>query len=400
MSAAVPTRDDGGKPVIFLIAGEESGDLLGGGLMRELARRLTDVRFIGVGGARMADAGLDSIFPIETIQLHGLSEVLVRLPDLWRKIRATAAAVVAADPDVLVVIDSPAFSLRVAKAVRRLNPRIPIVDYVSPSVWAWAPWRARGMRPFVDHLMAILPFEPDVHRRLGGPPTTYVGHPLTERLDALRPRPGERAPLGVGGSPVLLVLPGSRRSEVRRLMRSFGEAVKRVVDSAGPVEVVLPAVDALADDIREAAAGWALPPAIVTGEEAKHVAFRRAHAALAASGTVTLELALAGVPMVVAYRVDIFLRAMKPLLQARSIVLPNLIADENAVPELLDSAATPENLAAALLPLLSESPERARQLAAFDRVAALMQQGEGTPSARAADIVLAAMRRRRALGAV
>ena len=393
MSAAAPTRDDGGKPVVFLIAGEESGDLLGAGLMRELSRRLTDVRFIGVGGARMAAAGLDSIFPIERIQLHGLSEVLVRLPDLWRRIRATAAAVAAADPDVLVVIDSPAFSLRVAKRVRRLNASIPIVDYVSPSVWAWAPWRARGMRPFVDRLMAILPFEPDVHRRLGGPPTTYVGHPLTERLDLLLPRPGERAPLG-GGPPVLLVLPGSRRSEVRRLMSSFGETVKRVVDRAGTVEVVLPAVDALADDIHEAASGWAVRPTIVTGEDAKHAAFRRAHVALAASGTVTLELALAGVPMVVAYRVDMFLRAMKPLFQAKSIVLPNLIADENAIPELLDSDATPDKLAAALLPLLSESPERARQLAAFGTVAALMQQGEGTPSARAADIVLAAMRRR------
>jgi lipid-A-disaccharide synthase len=157
---------------------------------------------------------------------------------------------------------------------------------------------------------------------------------------------------------------------------------------------VLPAVDALADDIREAVAGWAVRPTIVTGEDAKHAAFRRAHVALAASGTVTLELALAGVPMVVAYRVDMFLRAMKPLFLAKSIVLPNLIADENSIPELLDSDATPDKLAAALLPLLSESPERARQLAAFGKVAALMQEGEGTPSARAADIVLAAMRRR------
>lgn len=392
MSAPGPAPDGGGR-VVFLIAGEESGDLLGAGLMRELARRLGRVTFRGVGGARMAAEGLASIFPIETIQLHGLSEVLLRLPDLRRRIAATADAVVKADPDVLVAIDSPAFSLRVAKRVRRLNPRVPIVDYVSPSVWAWAPWRARRMRPFVDQLMAILPFEPEVHRQLGGPPTTYVGHPLTERLDRLRPGPTERASPGAGERPVLLVLPGSRRSEVGRLMQRFGETVKLVVDRIGPLEVVLPAVDALADDIRARAAGWPVQPAIVTGEEAKYTAFRRASAALAASGTVTLELALSGVPMVVAYRVDIFLRALKPLLRARSIVLANLIAGENAIPEFLDDDATPENLAGALLPLLQDTPERARQLAAFDEIERRMRLTEGTPSSRAADIVIAAMRR-------
>ena len=391
MSAQRPAPDGGGR-VVFLIAGEESGDLLGAGLMRELARRLGRVTFRGVGGARMAAEGLTSIFPIEMIQLHGLSEVLLRLPDLRRRIAATVDAVVEADPDVLVAIDSPAFSLRVAKRVRRLNPRIPIVDYVSPSVWAWAPWRARRMKPFVDHLMAILPFEPEVHRQLGGPPTTYVGHPLTERLGRLRPELGDRASLA-GERPVLLVLPGSRRSEVGRLMQRFGETVKLVADRIGPLEIVLPAVDALADDIRARAATWPVQPAIVTGEEAKYAAFRRARAALAASGTVTLELALSGVPMAVAYRVDIFLRALKPLLRAKSIVLANLIAGENAIPEFLDEGATPENLAGALLPLLQDTPERTRQLTAFDEIERRMRLTEGTPSSRAADIVIAAMRR-------
>ena len=392
MSAQRPAPDGGGR-VVFLIAGEESGDLLGAGLMRELAGRLGRLTFRGVGGARMAAEGLTSIFPIEMIQLHGLSEVLLRLPDLRRRIAATVDAVVEADPDVLVAIDSPAFSLRVAKRVRRLNPTIPIVDYVSPSVWAWAPWRARRMKPFVDHLMAILPFEPEVHRQLGGPPTTYVGHPLTERLGRLRPEPGDRASPGAGERPVLLVLPGSRRSEVGRLMQRFGETVKLVVDRIGPLEVVLPAVDALADDIRARAAVWPVQPVIVTGEEAKYAAFRRARAALAASGTVTLELALSGVPIVVAYRVDIFLRALKPLLRAKSIVLANLIAGENAIPEFLDDDATPENLAGALLPLLQDTPERTRQLTAFDEIERRMRLTEGTPSRRAADVVIAAMRR-------
>ena len=244
----------------------------------------------------MAAFGLESIFPIERIQLHGLAEVLVRLPDLWQRIRTTAAAVVAADPDVLVLVGAPAFGLRIAKRVRLAAPDIPIVDYVSPTVWAWAPWRARKMRPFVDRLMAILPFEPDVHRRLGGPPTTFVGHPLSEKVGGLRPRQGERVALGSGAAPVLLGLPGSRRSEVARLMDRFGETVALIADAKPGVEIVLPAVPALADEIRERAAGWKYPPAIVVGEEAKLAAFRRANAALAASGTVTLGYALARVP--------------------------------------------------------------------------------------------------------
>ena len=390
-----PDPESGLLPTIFIIAGEQSGDVLGASLMRELTGRLGgNVRFIGVGGSRMAAAGLSSMFPMEAISLHGLAEVLVRLPDLWRRIHRAADAIVAANPDVLVLIDTPGFNLRVGKLVRRRSPAIPIVDYVSPQVWAWAPWRARRMAPIVDRLLAILPFEPEVHRRLGGPPTVYVGHPLTERADALRARPGERTPLGRSSRPVLLVLPGSRRSEISRLMQRFGAAAGLVAARVGPIEIILPAVADLADEIRARAAAWPVQPTIVLGEEAKQAAFRRAHAALVASGTVTLELALAGVPMVVAYRVDIFLRLLKPFFMARSIVLANLIVGSNPIPEYLDGDATPETLATALGPLLVESSARARQLAAFDRIEKLMLLDEGTPSGRAADVVLQAMRRR------
>jgi len=250
------------------------------------------------------------------------------------------------------------------------------------------------MKRFVDHILAILPFEPEVHARLGGPPTTYVGHPLTEQLDMLRPRPGERAAPTPGVPPVLLVLPGSRRSEVRRLMARFGETVALVADKIGPVEVVLPAVANLADEIRTRAADWPVQPTVVVGEDARHAAFRRAHAALAASGTVTLELALAGVPMVVAYRVDIFLRLLKPFLIAKSIVLANLIAGENAIPEFLDGDATPEKLADALIPLLSDTPARGRQITACAAIEQRMRLADGTPSGRAAEVVLASMRKR------
>ena len=374
---------------VFLIAGEESGDALGAGLMQALvAAAGGPVTFSGVGGARMGGCGLTSLFPMEEIALHGVTAVLVRLPNLMRRIAETVAAVIAAEPDVLIAIDCPAFSLRVAKRVRRQNRRIAIVDYVSPQVWAYWQFRARRMARFVDRVLAILPFEPEVHRRLGGPPCTYVGHPLITRLSELRPAAGERVALLGSGPPVLLVLPGSRRSEITRLMAPFGETLQWVLAASGPVEVVLPAVPRLADEIRARVADWPVKPRIVEGEAEKLAAFRRAHAALAASGTVSLELALAAVPTVVAYRTDPIVRPFKAFLKAKSIVLPNLILDELAVPEFIDGDSEPARLAAALVPLLSDSPERAAQLAAFDRLTGLMDPDGPAPSARAAQAVL------------
>ena len=387
-------RPEGAPPTVFLIAGEESGDILGASLMASVSARLGGrVRFAGVGGSRMTRLGLTSLFPMEDLTVHGLAEALARGRRLLARVRQASAAVVEANPAVLILVDVPGFNLRVARRVRRQSAAIPIVDYVSPTVWAYFPGRARRMARFVDQLLAVLPFEPEVHRRLGGPPTTYVGHPLIERFGELRPGPGEREPLAPGRPPVLLVLPGSRRKEVERLMGRFGETVALIVRHFGPVEVVLPAVPELADDIRARAASWPVRPTIVVGQDAARAAFRRANAALAASGTVTLELALAGVPMVVAYRVDPFLRAFKFMMRAHSIVLPNLIVGSNAVPEFLDSHANPERLAAALIPLLSDTPQRAAQLAAFAGVEEALMLPGSTPSARAADIVLAAMRR-------
>ncbi len=331
---------------------------------------------------------------MEEIALHGVTAVLARLPNLLRRISQTTAAVVAVQPDVLVAIDCPAFSLRVARRVRRQAPRITIVDYVSPTVWAYWPGRARRMARFVDRLLAILPFEPDVHRRLGGPPTTYVGHPLITRLADFRPAAGERAAIGSGAPPVLLVLPGSRRSEVTRLMAPFGETVARVAERCGPLEVLLPAVPRLIDEIRARAADWPVTPTIVAGEAAKLAAFRRAHAALAASGTVSLELALAAVPTVIAYRTDPLVRPFKFMLKAKSVVLSNLVLDALAVPEFIDGASEPERLAAALVPLLSDTPERAAQLAAFARLERLMDPAGPAPSARAATAILETLKDR------
>jgi lipid-A-disaccharide synthase len=378
------------KPLnIWIVSGEESGDQLGAKLMRALKSRLgaERLRFGGVGGHAMANEGLASIFPLEEIAVMGFSAVIARLPTILKRIRFTVDAVVAAKPDCLIIIDSPDFTHRVAKAVRQRAPEIPIVDYVSPSVWAWRPGRAAKMRAYVDHLLALLPFEPDAHKRLGGPPTTYVGHPLIERLAEIRPAPGERG--GVGNSPLkLVVLPGSRRSEVSRLMAPFGEALKLLQEQAPrPFEVTIPAVPHLADEIKTRAEAWSVKPRIVLGEAAKWAAFREADLALAASGTVTLELGLSGVPMVVAYRVSKIEEVLKYLIKAPSIVLTNLVLGENIIPELIQWDCTPEKLRDAILPLMSDSPERRKQMEAFAKLDDLMRIGDEAPSERAARVV-------------
>lgn len=260
------------------------------------------------------------------------------------------------------------------------------MDYVSPSVWAWRSYRARKMRGYVDHVLALLPFEPEAHRRLGGPACTYVGHPLIEDAEMFLPAEGERGPLA---KPVLAVLPGSRRTEIERLMPLFGETVSRIVRARPEVEIVLPTLPRLAERIRALAADWPRRPEVVVGEDAKVAVFRRAHAALAASGTVTLELGLAGVPMVVAYRVDPVTWLLRPLVNVSSIVLANLILGENAVPEFLNDAATPDVLARETLALLTDGEKRRAQARALSRMRDAMLLPEGVqPSDRAAAIVL------------
>ncbi len=380
---------------IFLVAGEKSGDELGYKLMRALREAAGgELRLRGVGGEAMEREGLKSLFPQSDIAVMGFLPVIARLPTLLRRIRETAEAVIADPPDVLVIIDSPDFTHRVARRVRTRLPHLPIVDYVSPTVWAWRPGRARKMRGYVDHVLALLPFEPEVHARLGGPPTTYVGHPLIERLGDLRPGVAE-AQARAATPPTVLLLPGSRRSEIARLLALFGETAAKIEALAGPVDFVLPAVTHLEAEVRAGVAQWARPPRVVLGEAEKLAAFRRARAALAASGTVSLELALSGVPMVVAYRVSkIEETIVRALATAPSVVLPNLILGENVVPELLQEAASPQALAAAVAALLPEGPARAAQTQALARLDGLMRLEDGdTPSARAARLALSLARR-------
>jgi lipid-A-disaccharide synthase len=385
---------------LFLIAGEHSGDALGAKLIEGLRAQSTrPIELQGVGGELMAEQGCPSLFPLSELAVMSLVDVLPRLPNIWRRIRQSVDAVIAQSPDALVILDSPEFTHQVAKRVRRRAPDIPIIDYVSPSVWAWRPGRARKMRRYIDHILAILPFEPDAHRRLGGPACSYVGHPLVEKLDWMRNLDAEalRGRLGIAKNRVVLVvLPGSRASEVKRLMAPFGDAVRQLKAEAGPFEVILPAVRSVRPLIEEGLKGWSMTPHIVIGEADKFAAFKLARAALAASGTVTLELALAGTPMVVAYRADPIASSLRFLLIAHSVVLPNLILGENVFPELLNRECDGERLSEALLPLMRGGPERERQLSGLARVGEQVRQTDDAPSARAARIVLAYAERRQA----
>ncbi len=379
------------KPLeIFIIAGESSGDMLGAGLMQALRAARPDAAFRGVGGPAMAGQGLQSLFPLADIAVMGFLPVLARLPKLLQRIRATADAVLASPPDVLVIVDSPDFTHRVAQRVRKARPDIPIVDYVSPTVWAWRPGRAKKMRPYIDLLLALLPFEPDAHRRLGGPPCVYAGHPLTERLHDLQPATAQEAQARETGPPTILILPGSRRSEIARLLDVFGQTVERLHQAFPTADFVLPAVAHLQTALREQTASWPVQPRIVIGEQEKFAAFRRARAALAASGTVTLELALARVPAVVGYRVSKLEEwIVRALTTAPSFVLSNIILGENAVPGHVQEACNPQTLAGDLIPLIRGGAERDRQCAALARLADIMRLPAGeTPSLRAASEVL------------
>ena len=382
---------------LHLVAAEESGDVLGGALIAALrAIHPGTVAFEGVGGRAMRQQGLTSLFDTADLSIIGLASVPQKLPMIFRRIRETADAVIAARPDALIIIDSPDFTHRVARRVRKAAPEIPIINYAPPTVWAWRPWRARAMRAYVDEVLAILPFEPAAFARLDGPHCTYVGHPLAERIAELQPGP-EDAARRQADPPVLLVLPGSRRSEVRRLMDVFGAAIAKAAERAGPFDVVLPTLPHLADQVTAAAANWPVPPRLVIGEAEKHAAFRVARAALAASGTVTLELALAQVPIVAAYRIPLWEGLVfRMMAHIDTVILANLVLGEKAVPEYLQTQCTADNLAAALVPLLSDTPQRRQQLDAFARLDTIMGLGHEPPSAQAASAVLALIRRHKA----
>lgn len=378
---------------VFLIAGEPSGDRLGGALMAGLKTLVPDVQFSGVGGPDMQVQGLESLYPMQELSVMGIAEVLPRFFDLKRRIEETAAAAAATEPDVLITIDSPDFCLRVAARVRAVRP-VHTVHYVAPSVWAWRPGRAHKMAKVIDHVLALLPFEPP-YMQAAGMDCDFVGHPVVTEPAATA---GEIAALrqstGLGDAPVLLALPGSRRSEIGRLMPIFGAALERFLDRRPDTRVVVPTVAAIAGDARAGVAGWPGKPVVLEagGTEAaarKRAAFATADLALAASGTVSLELAAAGTPMVIAYKPNwLSWQLAKVLVKTDTVTLVNLVSETRSVPECLGPNCTPDAIDAALRGV-EVNPEA--QTAAMQATMRALGQGGEAPGLRAARAVLGRM---------
>ena len=385
---------------IAFVVGEHSSDVLGADLIRGLKRRLGgDLVVTGLGGDAMAAEGLVSLFDIDELSIIGAGAIIARLPQLLLRLDQTTRHIAAAKPDALVIIDSFAFSHRIARRIRRRLPDLPIVNYVPPAVWAYRPGRAAEMLAYVDRSISLFPFEPDVYRRLGGPPATYVGHPLMherrlvsimERLEAPEAFEPPKTP------PVLLILPGSRRGEIDRLLGDFGRTLELLAGRMPGVRAILPAVPRLEKLIRERVAAWPIQPEIVTGDEAKWQGFAEADAALAASGTVALELALAGVPMVLAYKLDPLGYRLRHLMSGWTAALPNYITDHPLVPEHFHEVVRPETLVRRLQRLLTDTTERRAQLEGFAEIREKMAV-KLKPGDLAAEILLEEIRIKRAI---
>ncbi len=382
---------------LFLLAGEPSGDKLGAALMAGLRQLAPDIEIEGVGGPAMQTEGLTSLFPMEELSVMGLAEVLPRYPALRRRLRQAAGAVADMAPDALVTIDSPDFSLRLAALARKANPRLRTIHYVAPSVWAWRPGRAAKMARVIDHVLALLPFEPP-YMQAAGMTCDFVGHPVVAepQADAAQIAAFRAAHQIAPDAPVILALPGSRMSEVTRLAPRFGAALAEVAAQVPEARIVVPTVAHLTETVTALTADWPGRPIILDARQddgaAKRAAFGAADVALAASGTVSLELAAADVPMVIGYDMAwLSWQIMARLVRTETVTLVNLVSETRAVPELLGPACQPAPMAAALVGLLTDPKARADQRAALALTMARLGQGGEAPGLRAARSVLTAL---------
>ena len=377
--------------LVYVVAGEASGDVLGGRLVAALRRRRPDLQFAGIGGPRMAEQGVDSLFDYRELALMGLLEVLPKVFRLKRLLADAAADVARRRPAVLVTIDSPGFTLRLAEMTKGFGQ--PVVHYVAPQVWAWRPGRVVKLRRKVDRILCLLPFEP-IFFEAAGIPVTFVGHPVLESGadagDAARFR--ARHALDEADRPVI-VMPGSRRMEAARLLPVFGAALRLAAERMPRLRPVVPVAPIVAEAVRRAAADWPVPPILVDGNAEKHDAFaavaQSGGAGLIKSGTSSLEMAVAGIPHVVAYRVNPVTAAIvRRLVKVPHASLVNLMAEREVVPERIQEACTPEALAEALLRPMLDPAVAAAQRAGFAEALAKLQAPEGLPSDAAAEAVL------------
>lgn len=375
---------------VFVIAGEPSGDRLGAALMQGLRQLYPEIAFHGVGGPQMAGEGLSSLFPMHELSVMGIAEVLPKYRHLLKRMHQTARAVVQTAPDVLITIDSPDFCLRVAREVKAKRPNIRTVHYVAPSVWAWRPGRAAKMARVIDQVLALLPFEPPF-MEAAGMGCDFVGHPVVnEPLPSGQEVAAFRARHGFGDRPLLLALPGSRRGEVSRLAPTFGEVVAGMKRARPDLQVVLPAAAPVAGLVRELTASWQHPPVILDPNQGdapaalaeKRAAFAAADVALAASGTVSLELAACNTPMVIGYDMNwISWQIMSRMALIDTVTLVNLVTDTRAVPEFLGPDFKPERIVPALLELLDHPHSQNEAMALTMQ---LLGKGQAAPGLRAA----------------
>ncbi len=368
---------------VFLIAGEASGDKLGAALMSGLRELLGEVEFNGVGGPLMKQQGLNSLFEMQELSVMGLAEVLPKLRSLFRRRDECVSEINLFEPDVLVTIDSPDFCLRVAKKVNN----VPKVHYVAPSVWAWRPGRAEKMRGVVNHVLALLPFEPP-YMEAAGMTCDFVGHPVvTEEIASVAQGQDFRRDMGINDAPMILALLGSRAGEVTRLADVFGDSLRKILAEKPDARIVIPAADGVIDLVRKQTANWPGEPIIVSGDiNAKRAAFKTADVALAASGTVSLELAANRTPMVIAYDMNwISFQVIKRMFLIDTVTLINLISKTRAVPELLGDNCRPALIAKALSDVMAD-PEK--QLEACDLTMRELGRGDEDPGLRAARSVL------------
>ena len=374
---------------VFVIAGEASGDKLGAALMAGLRTHAGDVSFEGIGGDRMIDEGLQSLFPMDEISIMGITEILSQYRQLKARIRQTADAVLAAKPDVLITIDLPEFSLRVAKLVKAQS-NIRTVHYVAPTVWAWRPGRAKKMAAHIDQVLALLPFEPP-YMEAAGMRCDFVGHPVvTDPVASPEEVAAFRDHYALSAAPLALILPGSRRSEVSRLLPIFAEVIADLHARHPDMRFVLPAAPNVASRVTEAVALWPVKPIILNpatdGMASKLAAFAAADVAVAASGTVSLELAAAGTPMVIAYDMNWLSRQIiGRMLLVDTVTLVNLVSETRVIPEFIGDKCRPAPIAKAVSDLL-KSPEQ--QKAAMALTMERLGQGGLPPGERAALAVL------------
>jgi lipid-A-disaccharide synthase len=383
-------------PLIYIVAGEPSGDLLGGRLMQALKQRMNgQVRFAGIGGETMAAEGLESRVALSELAVMGVLEVLPAARRIFRRVAETVDDIQRQKPAALVTIDSSGFTWRIAQRLRKAGSKLPMIHYVAPMVWAWRGGRAKRIARWYDHLMALLPFEPPYFAAVSLS-CGYVGHSVVEsgadRGDGVGFRRRHAIPTD---APLLAMLPGSRRGEVSTLLPVFAKVAQRIADAHPALRIVVPTTANVADQVEAALASWPLPTIVLRGSAEKYDAFAASNVALAASGTVALELAMAKLPAIITYRINPITHAyVDRVVKVDYVNLINVVLGREAVPELLQYDCTPEKLAAAVTQLLDDKAAASEQIAAGQEALKVLGYGGVSPALRAADEVLGVIARK------